>query len=347
MLKKNNEESCSDKFPADGIVLYAKQPGLTSFSSLWAIKHALNTKKIGHTGTLDNFADGLLVVCAGRLTRLAGAITAFDKDYEAVIAFGQETDTLDPSGNVIKTAPLPVLGELEKSIEKFTGEIMQTPPAFSALHINGKRASDLARAGKTAEIPARPVTVFKAELKDVVFDDEQLKTVKYAHVSFSVSKGTYIRCLARDIAADCGSAAHLIALRRTKVGNFSLCEASGFSLLDEFSIKNAVRTEKKAEKLQPEAEEQLFAEIRSKIQKMSISLAEQCGFSPLTIKTEYEKLFFSGQPLKPFWFLEPVFSAEKEQKIAVFSQKEDFCGMIHVEKNRIMYDYVINPDRNS
>lgn len=350
MQKKNNEESCSDKFPADGIVLYAKQPGLTSFSSLWAVKHALNTKKIGHTGTLDNFADGLLVVCAGRLTRLAGAITAFDKDYEAVIAFGQETDTLDPSGNVIKTAPLPVLGGLEKSIEKFTGEIMQTPPAFSALHVNGKRASDLARAGKAAEIPARPVTVFKAELKDVVFDDEQLKTVKYAYVSFSVSKGTYIRCLARDIAADCGSTAHLIALRRTKVGNFSLCEASGFSLLDEFSIENAVQTVKnteKAEKLSPEVEEQLFAEIRSKIQKMSISLAEQCGFFPLTIKTEYEKLFFSGQPLKPFWFLEPVFSAEKEQKIAVFSQKEDFCGMIHVEKNRIMYDYVINPDRNS
>ena len=292
----------------DGIVLYAKQPGLTSFSSLWAIKHALNTTKIGHTGTLDNFADGLLVVCAGRLTRLAGAITAFDKDYEAVIAFGQETDTLDPSGNVTKTAPLPVIGELQKSIEKFTGGIMQTPPAFSALHINGKRASDLARAGKTAEIPARPVTVFKAELKDVVFENEVLKTVKYANVAFSVSKGTYIRCLARDIAADCGSAAHLIALRRTKVGNFSLSDASGFSLLDEFSIANAVRTEKKAEKLQPEAEEQLFAEIRSKIQKMSISLAEQCGFFPLTIKTEYEKQFFSGQPLKQLWFSEPVFS---------------------------------------
>ncbi len=326
----------------DGIVLYAKQPGLTSFSSLWAIKHALNTTKIGHTGTLDNFADGLLVVCAGRLTRLAGAITAFNKDYEAIIEFGAETDTLDPSGSVIKTAPLPVIDALKKSIEKFTGGIMQTPPAFSALHINGKRASDLARAGKTAEIPARPVTVFKAELKDVVFENEMLKTVKYAHVAFSVSKGTYIRCLARDIALDCGSAAYLIGLRRTKVGDFGLSDASGFSLLDEFSIKNAVRMGKKAEKLPPEAEEQLFAEIRSKIQKMSISLAEQCGFFPLTIKTEYEKQFFSGQPLKQLWFSEPVFSVEKGQKIAVFSQKEDFCGMIHVENKRIIYDYVIS-----
>ena len=206
----------------DGIVLYAKQPGITSFSSLWAIKHALNTTKIGHTGTLDNFADGLLVVCAGRLTRLAGTITAFDKEYESVIAFGDETDTLDPSGTVVKTAPLPVIGELEKSIEKFTGTIMQSPPAFSALHINGKRASDLARAGKAAELPARPVTVFKTEIKDVVFDDEQLKTVKYAHVAFSVSKGTYIRSLANDIGERLGVGAHLAGLRRTKIGSISL-----------------------------------------------------------------------------------------------------------------------------
>lgn len=331
----------------DGIVLYAKQPGLTSFSSLWAVKHALNTTKIGHTGTLDNFADGLLVVCAGRLTRLAGAITAFDKEYESIIEFGQETDTLDPSGSLIKTAPLPLLCELEKSIGHFTGTIMQTPPAFSALHVNGKRASDLARAGKAAEIPARPVTVFKSELKDVVFEDQNLKTVKYAHVKFSVSKGTYIRCLARDIALDCGSAAHLIALRRTTVGNFSLREASGFSFLDEFSIENAMKSQKQAEKFSPQAEEQLFNEIRSKIQKMSVSLAEQCGFYPLLIKPEYEKQFFSGQTLKSNWFLDFVFPSEKEQKLAVFTQKEDFCGMIHVENKRIIYDYVITSNKES
>lgn len=345
--KNKGNTSSLNTFPADGIVLYAKQSGITSFSSLWAIKRALNTTKIGHTGTLDNFADGLLLVCAGRLTKLAGAITAFDKDYEAVVEFGQETDTLDPSGLVIKTASLPVISELEKSIEKFTGGIMQSPPAYSALHVNGRRASDLARAGKAVEIPERPVTVYKGELKDIVFEDEKLKTVKYAHIGFSVSKGTYIRCLARDIAFDCGSAAHLIALRRTKVGEFSLCEASGFSLLDEFSIKNAIQKDKNIEKLSPEAEEQLFAEIRSKIQKMSVSLAEQCGFAAISIKPEYERHFFSGQPLKSLWFFEPLFTFEKDRKIAVFSQKENFCGMIHVEKNRIMYDYVINPDRNS
>ena len=335
----------------DGIVLYAKQPGLTSFSSLWVIKHALNTTKIGHTGTLDNFADGLLVVCAGKLTRLAGAITAFNKDYEAIIAFGSETDTLDPSGSVTKTAPLPVIDALKKSIEKFTGTIMQSPPAFSALHINGKRASDLARAGKAAELPARPVTVFKAELKDVVFDDEQLKTVKYAHVAFSVSKGTYIRCLARDIASDCGSAAHLIGLRRTKVGDFDLRDASGFSLLDEFSIENVLKklenakNLEKADRLSAETEKQLEDEITGSLQKMSTNLAVQCGFFPLNIKSEYEKCFFSGQALNPKYFSDSVFAAAKDQKIAVFSEKQDFCGMIHVDNKRIVYDYVINPGR--
>ena len=325
----------------DGIVLFAKQPGLTSFSSLWAVKHALKTTKIGHTGTLDSFADGLLVVCAGRLTRLAGAITAFDKEYEAIIAFGEETDTLDPSGRVIKTAQLPVLDDLKSSIEKFTGEIMQAPPAFSALHINGKRASDLARAGKTAVIPARPVTVYKAELKDVAFEDEQGKTVKYAHVAFTVSKGTYIRCLARDIAADCGSAAHLVGLRRTKVGDFELHDAAGFSQLKEFCIKNAIQSEK------PLVcdEKQLFDEIKDKTQKMNKNLAEQCGFCPIVIKPEYERCFFSGQPLNSRYFNESVFTVGKDKKLAVFSLNEDFCGMVSVENKRICYDYVINPNK--
>lgn len=324
----------------DGIVLFAKQPGLTSFSSLWAVKHALNTTKIGHTGTLDSFADGLLVVCAGRLTRLAGAITAFDKEYEAVIAFGKETDTLDPSGNVIKTAPLPVLDDLKNSIRNFTGGIMQVPPAFSALHINGKRASDLVRAGKAAQIPARPVEVYKAEIKGIVFDETKPDRVKYAHVIFSVSKGTYIRCLARDIAADCGSAAHLIGLRRTKVGDFDLRDAAGFSLLYEFSIENVL---KKVEKEQdPENADKLRREeIKDKIRKMSKSLAEQCGFSTIGIKPEYEKCFFSGQTLSRKFFSEPV-SAVNDKKIAVFSEKEFFCGMIRVENNRIIYDYVIS-----
>ena len=111
---------------------------------------------------MDSFAQGLLVVCTGRLTKLAGCITEFDKSYSAVIKFGEETDTLEYTGEVIKTANLPTIDALNEAINKFTGKILQAPPAFSAIHVNGKRASDLAREGKTVEIPPRPITVFEA-----------------------------------------------------------------------------------------------------------------------------------------------------------------------------------------
>lgn len=223
----------------DRIVLFAKQPRKTSFSSLWTIKHALGTKKVGHTGTLDSFASGLLVVCAGKMTKMAGKITAFDKTYEAVIKFGAETDTLECTGKVTKTAPLPTKAQVENAIKKWTGEILQKPPAFSSIHVNGKRASDIARSGKNVDLPERQVTVFSSEIKDWLVNDENL--VEAVLVNFHVSKGTYIRSLARDIGKDAESAAHLIALRRTKVGEFCLENAAGYKFLKAFNIENALK----------------------------------------------------------------------------------------------------------
>ena len=111
----------------DKIVLLSKQPGVTSFTSLYNVKRAFNTTKVGHTGTLDNFAQGLLVVCTGRLTRLAGNITEFDKSYKAVIKFGSETDTLDYEGNIIRNAELPDEKTVREVINSFIGEQKQTP----------------------------------------------------------------------------------------------------------------------------------------------------------------------------------------------------------------------------
>ena len=268
MNKKQNSN-------ASGIVLYAKQPGCTSFSSLFTIKKALNTTKVGHTGTLDSFAEGLLVVCVGNHTRLAGKITGFSKKYEAIIAFGTETDTLEYTGNPINQTNLPTLENLQKSLENFTGDILQAPPAFSAVHVDGKRASDLARDGKSFEIPKRPVTVFEAKILDVIFEDETNQTVKYAKIDFFVSKGTYIRCLARDIAKDCGSSAHLIGLLRTEVGSFKLEDAVGKSLLKDFTIENAIKNAEKYknqrdEKFQfdMETENQIRIEIQNSLKKM-------------------------------------------------------------------------------
>ena len=338
MSKKQNST-------ASGIVLYAKHPGCTSFSSLFSIKKALNTTKVGHTGTLDSFAEGLLVVCVGSHTRLAGKITGFSKRYQAIVAFGTETDTLEYTGNPTNQTKYPTLQELKASVKNFTGEIMQAPPAFSAVHVDGKRASDLARDGKTFEIPKRPVTVFEAEILDVIFEDEANQIVKYAKIDFFVSKGTYIRCLARDIAKDCGSSAHLIGLLRTEVGSFSLNDAVGKSLLKEFTIENAIKNAEKYknqsdEKFQfdMETENQIRIEIQNSLKKMDRNLAKECDFYPITIKNEYEEDFFTGKFLKSKCFSEEILP---ENRYAVFTENGDFCGEVYLENRKIKYGFVI------
>ena len=164
-----------------GIILYAKKPGITSFSSLWDIKHALHTKKVGHTGTLDSFADGLLVVLSGSMTRLVSHITNFDKTYEAIIRFGIETDTLDPTGQEIKTASLPSKQDLQKALTQFSGGQLQVPPSYSAVH-ERQRASDLTRAGKSVEIKPCQVIIHSISPISTNSDD----AVEYAHIRVSV-----------------------------------------------------------------------------------------------------------------------------------------------------------------
>ena len=316
-----------------GIVLFAKRPGVTSFSSLFSIKRALATKKVGHTGTLDSFASGLLVVCTGSLTRLASYITSFNKTYDAVIEFGSETDTLEYSGKIVKTAPLPKKDDVLCAIEHYTGKMLQRPPLFSALHINGERASDIARSGRSAEMPSRPVTVFASETEEFLFEDGRVKAVR---VRFSVSKGTYIRSLARDIGAYCKSAAHLAGLRRLSVGSFRLEDAALFSSLAPFTIRSVYKTISEMQSAQllsckavaaghtphpkesisdvhgrcskksifsalpmhsDEYEKNVQSEVRHKMQTMTESLASECGFASLHILPEYEDDFKHGRPL--------------------------------------------------
>ena len=331
----------------NGILLFAKQPGPTSFSAIGTVKRALKTTKVGHTGTLDSFAQGLLVVCIGSLTKLAGNITAFDKTYKAVIRFGEETDTLEFTGKTVKTAPLPAKEQLETAVKKFTGKIMQTPPLFSAIHIDGKRASDLAREGKTKELPARPVTVFNAEIEDLKHNSEGL--VEYALISFSVSKGTYIRSLARDIAAECGSAAHLIGLYRTQVGNFNIEDSAGFSLLEDFSIDNAIKTADEFLKnsetpaTQKKDSEELYAEIKSHMLDFDEATAKVCGFETTkTTSVEAEANFKNGKKLLSAMFTTNLHSFKPDTQIAVFSQNEKFLGLIYKNpEGRVSYKFVI------
>ena len=343
----------------DGIVLLAKKPNLTSFASLNSVKKALGTSKVGHTGTLDSFAQGLLVVCTGRLTRLAGNITAFDKSYKAVIKFGEETDTLEYTGNIIKKGKLPSEDDLKEILPSFVGNIMQVPPIFSAIHVDGKRASSLARGGKEAEIPARPITVFKAELQDVKLNKDGL--VEYCLINFSVSKGTYIRSLARDIGEKLSTCAHLVGLYRTKVGDFKIEDAAGFSTLEDFTIDNVISLVNKnkeiiakGEKLDikphfdknniPESELILQEEIRNKKVNLDEKTAKLCGFEIIYIKDEDVLIDFrNGKPLRSYMFETNLHTLPNNSTTAVFTKDNIFTGLI--DKNtegRVSYKFVIN-----
>jgi tRNA pseudouridine55 synthase len=200
-----------------GFLLLDKSPGRTSFETLGFVKRALGTRRVGHTGTLDKFASGLLVVLAGRAARLNPWVSRLDKTYLGAVLFGTETDTLDPEGAVVARGPVPSLRQLEEALARFRGEILQTPPVYSAIHVEGRRASELARSGESPEMKARPVVVYEIGL---VSWEPPL-----ARIRVRCSGGAYVRSLARDIALASGSRAHLVELRRLAVAGFSVEEA--------------------------------------------------------------------------------------------------------------------------
>jgi tRNA pseudouridine55 synthase len=203
-----------------GIVLLNKPSGVTSFQALGPIKQKLGTKKVGHSGTLDKFANGLMVLLTNKATKLVPYLTDMDKVYKAKILFGTQTDTLDPEGQVIDQAPLPtnqVLTKVPQILDSFLGTQDQIPPMYSALHINGKRAYELVRSGKDPEMKPRQITIHKLEILDLQVQSMELLV--------HCSKGTYIRSLARDIAHAMDTCGHLSELTRTKVGSIDLSQA--------------------------------------------------------------------------------------------------------------------------
>jgi tRNA pseudouridine55 synthase len=202
-----------------GMLLLDKPAGITSFQSLGVVKRALDTRHIGHTGTLDKFASGLLIVLAGQMTRINTLFGGLKKEYEAVMCLGRETDTLDPEGKVVAEAEISSREALEAVFPTFQGEILQAPPLYSALHIDGKRASEIARAGREVEMKKRPVTIYELSLTS--YDAASAS----AGLHVVCSAGTYIRSLARDIALAAGSRAYLTSLRRTRIGPFTADEA--------------------------------------------------------------------------------------------------------------------------
>lgn len=201
----------------DGFLLLRKPTDLTSFQALTPIKRLFPGAKVGHTGTLDRFAEGLLVVLCGRMTRLTPLLTGLDKEYVGEIRFGRETDTLDPEGEVTAEGPIPTREQVETAISGFLGKIAQIPPQYSAIHVGGERAYHAARQGRSVEIAPRSVEIFAFELLDY--------QPPLARVRVECSSGTYIRSLARDLGRAAQSCGYLTQLLRTRVGTFELADA--------------------------------------------------------------------------------------------------------------------------
>ena len=218
-------QSHPDSAP-NGILLVDKPDGVTSHDVVARARRALNTRKIGHAGTLDPMATGLLILGVGPATRLLTFIVGLDKTYEATIRLGVSTDTDDADGTEIARPDAAVLAAVtpdavSAGIAALTGRIQQVPSTVSAIKVGGKRAYDLARAGEQVELKAREVTVSR-------FTVTRMRTVAEGidlDVVVDCSSGTYIRALARDLGADLGVGGHLTALRRTRIGPFDVAAA--------------------------------------------------------------------------------------------------------------------------
>ncbi len=224
-----------------GWIIIDKPLGLGSTQAVSAVKRALRTGgygkfKVGHGGTLDPLATGVLPIAVGEATKLAGRLLDGDKVYAFTIRFGEQTDTLDREGQVIATSPVrPTRAAVAAVLPRFTGAIDQVPPAYSALKVDGERAYDLARAGETVELKSRAVTIHDLRVSsDDPAGDDELTIV--AHVS----KGTYIRSLARDIALALGTVGHVVMLRRIRAGPFGLEAAITLDKLAELGQSRAL-----------------------------------------------------------------------------------------------------------
>ena len=245
----------------DGLAVIDKPPGMTSHDVVAVARRAFGTRKVGHSGTLDPDATGVLLLGVGRVTRLLRFLTVLPKTYEGEVVFGVETSTLDAAGEVTATHDMGVLSlsEVEAAGARFLGEIEQIPPMVSAVRVGGRRLHEIAREGGEVEREARPVTIHDLEM--AATQDRQVFAIRV-----TCSSGTYIRTLAADIGEALGGGAHLRNLRRLSIGSFGLDEATG---LDDLGPSDL---------LAPEAALRDYPEVR-----VSDAVASDVGFGKVLL----------------------------------------------------------------
>ena len=283
----------------EGIIVVNKPKGITSFDVIRKLKKILKTKKIGHTGTLDPLATGVMLVCVGRATKLASDLEVKDKVYIADFDIGYATDTYDIEGKKIAENIIEVSKEnLEQSIKKFIGNIKQVPPMYSAIKIDGNKLYHLARKGIEVERPERDVTIEYINLLD--FKDNKAK------IETKVSKGCYIRSLIYDIGQDLGTYATMITLQRKQVGDYSLENSYSLEQIEEMTLNDDFKFLK--------------------------TIEEIFSYDKYSLQTEKElTLYKNGNTVKIKENLE-------NKKYRIYFQNE-FIGLANIENNNLLKGY--------
>ena len=287
----------------DGIIVIRKEKGYTSHDVVAKLRGILHMKKIGHTGTLDPDAEGVLPVALGKATKLVDLITDKEKTYEAVMRLGVVTDTQDMTGTILsQTEQISVTEkEVKEAAESFLGEQLQIPPMYSALKVNGKKLYELAREGKTVERKPRPVHFYQIEILEI-----NLPLVRYRVVC---SKGTYIRTLCHDMGEKLGCGAAMESLVRTKVGKFELKDAITLAQAEE-AVKSGA------------------------IQDKVLGIEEFLGEYPrICCKEEGDRILANGNPLPQG----VVSGCEKQGWIRMCSSGGAFAGVYQWDERRFLY----------
>lgn len=299
-----------------GIINVYKEKGYTSFDVVAKLRGILKTRKIGHTGTLDPDAEGVLPVCLGKATKVCDLLTDKRKEYEAVMLLGRMTDTQDISGTVLSEKEvIAAEEEVRTAVMGFVGDYMQIPPMYSALKVDGKKLCDLARAGVTVERKARPVQIYRIEILDM-----QLPRVR---MRVFCSKGTYIRTLCHDIGAKLGCGACMESLLRTKVDRFYLEDALRLSEIEKLVCEEAKEV----------PSENWHAGMFSFIQPVDAVFSQ---YPKAAVSARYDKVLYNGNRMRPEHFLD-YRSEWEDGAIRVYDESGNFIGIYKFQKDRADY----------
>lgn len=304
----------------NGLLLVNKQKGMSSHDVVQSIKSTLGAKKAGHTGTLDPLAEGLLLICVNRATKLTPFLQNLDKVYQGKMTFGAVTSTLDGEGEILEEKDASSLKrqDVERIFQRFTGKILQIPPAHSALHKEGKRLYDLAREGVEVKVPPREVEIHELQLLDFSPGSHP-----WAEFKLRCSKGTYVRSLCRDIGEVSEYGAYQSSLCRTRVGPFRLQDAS---------------TCKEIEKIKE----------NEQVEKVILPLSKSLPHLPkVLVKKEAEKLVKWGRPLYLTHISQLPPGLEKGDRVTLCSKQGDLLAVavslqsgLHFVKDHVGFKYL-------